>query len=102
MPAVPVRPLLIGIVVTLTAAVGVSLWGWFRIPDHAQVALHWNLAGEADITGLALVAVLHGAVVLDAVTIARLLTFGVGALYVVLGVYLLASRPNYSWWTRRS
>lgn len=130
----PVRSLFIGILLTLAAAVGVSIWGWFRIPDQAQVvALHWNRAGEADrfvskahallalpllmlavsivagvvrksvyragsayvattISGLALVAVVHGAVVFNAVNgeipIARLLIFGVAALYVVLGVYL--------------
>lgn len=46
MPGAPVRPLLIGISVTLSAAAGISIWGWIRIPDHAQAAVQWNLTGE--------------------------------------------------------
>jgi len=32
----------------IAAMIGVSVYGWMHIPEHAMLARHWNLSGVAD------------------------------------------------------
>ena len=34
--------------VMLATTLGLTLWVWNLVPDDASVAIHWNMAGEAD------------------------------------------------------
>jgi len=43
-----IRPMLIANGLLIALMVALSVWAWQMIPDGAQVAVHWNLDGQAD------------------------------------------------------
>jgi uncharacterized membrane protein len=42
------RPLAILVVASVVAMLAISAWAWGRIPDGAQIPIHWGLDGQPD------------------------------------------------------
>ncbi len=40
------RPLTIVVVISVLAMLAISAWAWGRVPDDAQVPIHWGLDGQ--------------------------------------------------------
>jgi uncharacterized membrane protein len=63
------RPMLFTSAAVLAGMVGVSLWAWDRIPDGAQVAIHFDLTGQPDRFGSKLEALAAMPIVLVMMTL---------------------------------
>ena len=42
------RPMIVVSIAVIAVMLLASAWAWTQLPPDAQVAIHWNLAGEAD------------------------------------------------------